>query len=252
MSILESCLRADLCSSPNMGIMLQGPSHSGKTSIAMDFACSLASSPPSSSLLSSTDPNPLCGTCGLGYRYLTPPIGAPNGADHALSTCCTCPAVVFVAPRRQKHRAVPFPLRCRPVDTPQHTSLRRPSKDFGGGERRWETECPANTAVMLERIVVKYMETRRELAMFLATVHSFSNDKKPWGGIVVDDLDWFIRDGDEDGVGGDQGGAMSSHSVKCATSSECMRLVQILAQLADAQTHLSSPQTPPPEINLPS
>ena len=50
-------------------------------------------------------------------------------------------------------------------------------------------ECPAKTAVVLERIVVKYMETRRELAMLLATVHSFLNDRKPWGGIVVDDLD---------------------------------------------------------------
>lgn len=264
-------------SSPALEAILKGPFQSGKTSIAMDVAYSIASSPhptPSSSL-SSYSTNIVCNTCKLRYSPIRtkdgcaandtnqlPPKGrgtdnfdtsknhngiikSRNNNDDA---CCTCCAVAFLIPECKKS-TVRFPLRCSTLDpnvgredgdggdeenddddqfvkegmrfkermrlleldddaihkrgkhsntttaAAQTRQYRKRSQSWR--QSYWKEDC-TTTSTILKRIKVKYIKSRTDLILFLASVHSYPPEFKPWGGIIIDDLDYFIQGDDDD------------------------------------------------------
>jgi len=201
----------------------------------MDAAYGIASSPPQNP--SSSTGATVCGVCGLPYTYtyMYSPVpnegddghdDDPNGDGHA-AKCCTCCAVAFLIPEC-KRSTVRFPLRCSAFDaTDDHEEdddrhrdeddrfsreermfqrrmklLERPSRKTRPTRRRTRSSYLSKDRTVLERIGVRYLKSRADLMLFLASVHSLPPGVRPWGGIVVDDLDRFVRKESVDGGGG--------------------------------------------------
>ena len=135
-------------------ILLQGPPKSGRTSIAMDLAYSIAASAP----------------CQCP---------APN--------YCACVAVtMFVRAQSNKDPSDDFPLICRqilPNEEPKDFEMRwkhitqEPSRTKG-----WEPQ-------ILKRVQVYHVSSLREVLKYLLSVQSKPLREQPSGSIIIDDLD---------------------------------------------------------------
>jgi len=215
-------------SSLDMQLLLGGPSQSGKTSIAMDFACSIASSSCSGIT---------CHSCGLRHYPIN--INAAqyenesgDGEADESDKYCTCCAVAYLMPESKREDLL-FPLRCSNFeeseiyDESALNGIYKEESHFVKEEKRFkeqmrlleldglnkfqpETDGSSATAsssrttkqkrhyweedfCTLQKIKVKYVKSISDLLHFLGSMHSFLPKMKPWGGIIIDDLDYFIQ-----------------------------------------------------------
>lgn len=137
------------CSS---NIILRGPRQSGRTSLAMNMAHSIASK----------DNIPCRRDCG--------------------GTSCRCVAVAVLIPSNAEER---FPLCCDYVESmPQDLYCQLRALDESTQSPRWNK--PA-----LRRVQVHHMASVRDVMAYLLSVQGTPPSQRPVGGIVVEDVDCF-------------------------------------------------------------
>ncbi len=192
-----------------MRMLLKGPSQSGKTSIAMDLAYSIAS--------------------GLYESEREEKDGDHNHhaqqQQHDQDKYC---AVTYLIPL-SKRDELNFPLRCyTECDCEEIDNDANPANQMNedenflddalleGGEflerrggtdpkkqRRVQTswndsDDSDKAASILQRINVKYIQSCEELIQYLASIQSLPPLKRPSKGIIVDDIDRYIRCNDDE------------------------------------------------------
>lgn len=134
--------------------MLRGPRQSGRTSLVMNMAHSIASK------------------SGIQCR------GDCGG------TWCRCVAVSVLIPSNATTR---FPLCCDHVEsTPQHFNGQLRALDE-------TTKSPSWNMPALRRVQVYRMASVRDVMEYLLSVHGKPPSQQPVGGIVVEDVDCFAR-----------------------------------------------------------
>ena len=147
-------------------ILLRGPRQSGRTSLAMNMAHSIASR------------SMACrGDCG--------------------SASCACVAVAILTPLNNDREM--FPLGCDLVQSsPQdfHGQLRALQQQQPSGSK---TNATTWNKRALRRIQVHRMATIREVMEYLLSIQGKTTNQQPLGGIIVEDLDCFARGGNSSG-----------------------------------------------------
>ena len=209
-------------------VLLHGPSRDGKTSLAFDQAYNISSSmPKSTSGLSSSikEDNIFCPICNLKF-FRNPPTKSVSRCSFATNDyhnnnkhVCQCCAVAFIMPLHKRSHTN-FALRCSPWndDDSNMSGFNNESSEdvrmkttFQSKMNKIERE-ELNIIIddkkdirrsqiwedwILKRIKIKYVESSLELIHFLASIQAMPSNSRPWGGIVIDDLDYFIDGYDE-------------------------------------------------------
>lgn len=169
-------------------IFLEGPSSCGKTSLAMDFAFHLINR------------------------------GGKDPVEESDHGC----AVLFIMPERKKQE-FQFPMKCRQCKGSQDTrssvssnlsnqkrtrqedeetflknmqNLKK-GKEYalsnGIGDSVQQRQWSDHDYPILQKINVKYLKSVSDLIYTLATIHSLPPSERPWGAVIIDDLDLFLH-----------------------------------------------------------
>ena len=140
------------CSS---NIILRGPRHSGRTSLAMNMAHSIAS---------------------IG--------NIPCRGDCGGNTSCRCVAVAILIPSNAEDR---FPLYCDYVEST--------TQDLFGQlcALNESTKSPRWNKAALRRVQVHHMASVRDVMEYMLSVQARPPSQQPVGGIIVEDVDCFAR-----------------------------------------------------------
>ena len=150
-------------------ILLQGPSKSGKSSLVMDFALSLASKEP-------------C-RCNNSFGDNIFKVAS----DCTNQTCQNCLAVTLFVPAQRDR---PFPLFCEQLDNSNsdYEYLREDEKgDSNFDEKIRQKELKLNYAS--KRIQVRHVTSISDIIRYLLSITGRPIEEQPFAGLIIDDID---------------------------------------------------------------
>eukprot|EP00559_Dactyliosolen_fragilissimus_P004693 CAMPEP_0184862356 /NCGR_PEP_ID=MMETSP0580-20130426/6831_1 /TAXON_ID=1118495 /ORGANISM="Dactyliosolen fragilissimus" /LENGTH=392 /DNA_ID=CAMNT_0027360189 /DNA_START=13 /DNA_END=1188 /DNA_ORIENTATION=- len=253
----------------SLKMFLAGPRGCGKTSLLMDLALGIASS---------CDEKTPCFICD-----------SPNGSknrnnDLGIYDCCS---VAFITPRK---KAIPieadeknshvtrqvdgiessFVLKCTPYNSEisgksdpadsnnilsqmeilckdenskKKRKLNLPRKPHHHPSSHWDPNA-------LSKIKIKYIETLSDLLLFMSSVQSYPRHLRPWGAIIIDDVDFYLKSssqitndsapdssGDKNlhnaGINDDSETEMQSDFIETSNIMNLMRIVSLASDTVD-------------------